>query len=186
VSGSRLAPAGIVVSVQGVKGLVRVKTFTETSGAIGDYGDLMDATGDRTFAVKVIEARETVAILKIVGVDGRAAAEQLKGLTLYLNRDALPEPEPDEFFHSDLVGLSVETDADGRIGEVAALYDYGAGELIEITMDDGSAPLVLPFTEAVVPDILVSEGRIRVDPPGGLWPREESKTAALKRARSEK
>ncbi len=164
-----LTAAGVIVAAQGVRGLVRVKTFTESPATLDAYGPLTDADGKAVFRLEVVEARDTVAIARIDGVRDRTAAERLKGVTLYLSRDALPEPDADEFFHADLIGLAVETAAAGRIGVVAALYNYGAGDLIEIDLDAGGAPLVLPFTLAVVPEIDIAGGRVVVDPPPGLW-----------------
>ncbi|MEQ9124041.1 MAG: ribosome maturation factor RimM [Alphaproteobacteria bacterium] len=172
MTAGRRSPAGVVVAAHGVKGLVRVKTFTETPASLDAYGDLTDAAGEARYRVKVVEARDTVAIARIDGVADRSAAERLKGLTLYLDRAALPEAEPEEFFHADLVGLPVERAAarGARIGEVAALYDYGAGELIEVALDAGGAPLVLPFTAAAVPVIDLAAGVVAIDPPPGLEP----------------
>lgn len=167
-----LTPAGIIVGPQGVRGLARVKTFTATPGSIADYGVLFDEAGDREFSVQLVEARSTVAILKIAGVDSREAIDALKGLVLHINRDALPPAEEEEFYHADLVGLIAETAADGRIGVVASLNDFGAGEVIEIALDRGGAPLVCPFTLAIVPVVDIPGGRIVLDLPVGLQPPE--------------
>ncbi len=171
-AGGRTA-AGVVVAAQGVNGLLRVKTFTETPASLDAYGDLTDAEGVVRYKVRVVEARDAVAIVRIAGVADRAAAERMKGVMFYLERAALPAAEPGEFFHADLIGLAVETATEGRIGQVAALYDYGAGDLIEIELDGGGAPLVLPFTLAAVPEIDLAAGRIVAAPPPGLWPRAE-------------
>ncbi len=169
MSGARLMPAGIVVAAQGVKGLVRVKTFTETPATLDAYGPLTDEAGAARYDVTVVEARDAVAIARIAGVHDRSAAERLKGLTLYLDRAALPEPDADEYFHADLIGLTAEVASVGRIGVVAAMHDFGAGDLIEIELDAGGAPLVLPFTAEAAPEIDIKGGRIRVAPPPGLW-----------------
>jgi len=178
-----LTPAGVVVAAHGVKGLLRVKTFTETPAALDAYGPLADSAGAPVYDLQVVEARDAVAIVRMKGVDGRTQAERFKGAMLYLKRDALPEPEADEFFHADLIGLAAATAADGRIGEVAALNDYGAGDLIEIALDAGGPPLVLPFTLAVVPEIDLVAGTVLLAPPAGLWPREQS---AAERRRAER
>ena len=171
-SGSGLTPAGIVVGAQGVRGLVRLKTFTETPSGIADYGPLYNESGDRHFQVTLIEARPTVAVVKIDGVTSREAAEALKGLMLHIQRSVLPEVDEDEFYHADLVGLIAETEAEGRIGVVFSLDNFGAGELIEIALDTGGAPLVCPFTTAVVPVIDIAGGKVLLNPPVGLWPRK--------------
>lgn len=179
-----LTAAGVVVAAQGVRGLVRVKTFTETPETLDAYGPLTDAAGAAEYRVQVIEARETVAIARIEGVGDRSAAERMKGAMLYLRRDALPAPDAEEYFHADLVGLAVETVAGEPLGRVAALYDYGAGDLVEIALDAGGAPLVLPFTRAAAPEIDLDAGLMRVDPPVGLWPRSESAKAKAGKEKS--
>lgn len=171
-AGPGLTPAGIIVGAQGVRGLVRVKTFTQTSGVIADYGPLFNESGERQFSVTLVEARPTVAVVKIDGVTSREAAEALKGLMLHIPRSALPEVDEDEFYHADLVGLIAETETGGRIGVVSSLDDFGAGELIEIALDAGGAPLVCPFTMAVVPIVDIAGGKVVLNPPVGLWPRE--------------
>ncbi len=186
VAAAGLTAAGVVVAAHGVKGFVRGKTFTETSATLGAYGPLTDAAGAARFEVEVVEARPEVAIARVAGVATREAAEAMKGRMFYLRRDALPPPEADEFLHADLIGLSAETEAEGRIGQVAALYDYGAGDLIEIELDAGGAPLVLPFTAAAAPEIDRAAGRVRLTPPAGLWPPEESKTQARRRKAAER
>lgn len=168
----RLTPMGVVVAAHGLQGLLRIKTFTETPETLDAYGPLTDEAGDAAFKLKVVEARETVAIARMKGVADRTAAERLKGLMLYLPTDALPAPDADEYLHADLIGLAAKTAEEGRIGQVSALYDYGAGELIEIALDAGGAPLVLPFTEAAVPTIDLENGVVGLAPPAGLWPRE--------------
>ncbi len=171
-SGPGLTPAGIVVGAQGIRGLVRVKTFTKSPSSIADYGLLFNESGDRHFQVTLVEARPTVAVVKIDGVASREAAEALKGLMLHISRSALPEVDQDEFYHADLVGLVAETEAEGRIGVVSSLDDFGAGELIEIALDAGGAPLVCPFTMAVVPVVDIAGGKVLLNPPVGLWPRK--------------
>ena len=184
-SGPGLSPAGIVVGAQGVRGLVRVKTFTETPGVIANYGPLFDENGGRQFQLTLVEARPTIAVVKIDGVTSREAAEALKGLMLHIPRSALPEVEEDEFYHADLVGLVAETETEGRIGVVYSLDDFGAGELIEIALDAGGAPLVCPFTLAAVPVIDIAGGKVVLNPPKGLWP-PETKTKHTGPAKSGK
>jgi 16S rRNA processing protein RimM len=168
VKESELIPAGVIVAAHGLQGHVRVKTFTEIPAGIDSYGALSDETGKRSFILKVLEARDTVAICRVSGSNDRNAAEKLKGQILYLRRSCLPDPDVDEYFHADLIGLNVLVQG-SSIGKVNALFDHGAGDLIEIALSDGGPPLVLPFTRAVVPVIDVAEGTIEVDPPSGLW-----------------
>ena len=156
---------GVVVGAQGIKGAVRIKPFTERPEAIGSYGPVMDEQGVRRFEVKVVGEGRGVVTAQLSGVKDRNAAEALKGLRLYVPRAALPEPEEEEFYHADLIGLSAER-ADGTlIGRVAAVLDHGAGTYLEIAPEDGGRPLIVPFTRASVPDVDRAAGRLVIEPP---------------------
>jgi 16S rRNA processing protein RimM len=116
-------------------------------------------------------------IATIAGIKDRDAALALKGTRLYLPRAALPEPEPDEFYIDDLVGLRAELEDGTELGQVVAVYNFGAGDVIEIGRD-GVPPLDLPFTRQVVPSVDVAGGRLVVAPPEGLLETPEEETEA--------
>ena len=160
---------GVIVGPHGVRGAVRVKSFTEDPRAVAAYGALEDATGDRRFRLTVERVAKGVPIVSIDGVNDRDGAEGLKGTELFVARDRLPDAaDGDEFYHADLIGLAV-LDRDGRrLGRVRALHDFGAGDLIEFAPDGGGTPRVLPFTREAVPDIDLAAGTVTVDPPEGL------------------
>ena len=157
---------GIITAPHGVKGLVRVKSFTAAPDAIGQYGPLEDEAG-RRLALSFIGAAKGVQLARIEGVEDRDAAERLKGVRLYLPRAALPATEDEEYYHADLLGLAAELPDGTRLGEVRAIYGFGAGDSIEIARP-GAAPLLVPFTRAAVPVVDIPAGRIVVDPPEGL------------------
>jgi len=157
---------GIITAPHGVKGLVRVKSFTAEPDAIAAYGPLEDEAG-RRLALSFIGAAKGVQLARIAGVDDRDAAERLKGVRLYLPRAALPATEDEEYYHADLLGLAAELPDGTRLGEVRAIYGFGAGDSIEIARP-GAAPLLVPFTRAAVPVVDIPAGRIVVDPPEGL------------------
>jgi 16S rRNA processing protein RimM len=159
---------GIVTGPHGVRGAVRVKSFTEDPAAIGAYGPLSDAAGTRHFALTVRGLGKGVVLAELEGVADRDAAEALRGLHLYVDRERLPPADADEFYQADLIGLPVVL-ADGKpLGRVAALHDYGAGQSLEITGVAGEAILV-PFTKAAVPVVDLAAGRLVVEPPDGLF-----------------
>lgn len=161
MSGSRVLLAA-VTGAHGVSGRVRLKTFTGEPEAVGSYGLLTDESGERTFELKVTGPTKGGVIAQIKGVTKREAAEAMKGQGLYVERAALPEnDDEDEFYHADLIGLVAET-ADGqRLGTVRAIYDFGAGDVLDIKPAKGRGHLI-PFTMDVVPEIHVAEGRIIV------------------------
>ena len=158
---------GVVTGAHGVRGLLRVKSFAGEPAAIAAYGPLEDEGGSRRFALEVVGAAKGVLIMRLPGVADRDAAEGLKGQRLYLPRAALPEPEEEEYYHADLIGLAVELAAGGSFGRVRAVHDFGAGDSLEIECADGRVVMV-PFTRAIVPVVDIAQGRVVIEPPPGL------------------
>ena len=155
---------GVIGRPHGVRGWVRVTSYAEDLTA---YGPLSDAKG-RRFVVRprgagVAEIAELVDGAE-VKVGDRTAAEKLTNTRLYVERERLPEPEEDEFYLADLVGLTACDAAGLAIGTVTAVHDYGAGVSLEIGRE-GTPPLLVPFTRAAVPDVDVARGRVVVAPP---------------------
>src|ERR1700710_1726635 len=148
----------------GVRGAVKLWTFTEDPFAVKRYGPLATRDGTRSF--KLATAREAkghlVATLK--GVATREDAERLNGVELYIARDKLPATEEDEYYHADLIGLAAVTPANQPLGRVVAVHDFGAGDIIEIAPPHG-ATLLLPFTNAVVPSVDLAGGRVVIELP---------------------
>jgi len=155
---------GIVVGAQGVRGRVRIKSFTEDPMAIGAYGALENESGGRRFAIRPVGMSRGAVLADIEGVADRNAAEALKGTRLYVERSALGETEEGEYFHADLIGLAAE-DGDGRaLGRVKAVFDFGAGPLLELERTGGGTELVA-FSDAAVPVVDLAGGRIVVHLP---------------------
>ena len=155
---------GVIVGAHGVRGLVRIKSFTEAPEDLDAYGPLSDEAGTRRFEVSVTGKAKGLLLARVAGVGDRDAAEALKGVRLFVDRAALPEPEEDEYYHSDLIGLAVEDGVGGRLGRVVGVQNYGAGDILEIERPDGTE-LLLPFTKAVVPAVDLAGGRLVVAPP---------------------
>jgi 16S rRNA processing protein RimM len=155
---------GAIIGAQGLKGEVRVKTFTATPENLGAYGALHSADG-RVFKVASARAmKPDIAIVRFDGVADRTAAEALKGTQLFVHRDQLPDTQAEEFYHADLVGLSAEDEAGRLIGTVLAIHNYGAGDVIEITRADGGN-LLLPFSKEFAPTVDVNAGRLVIAVP---------------------
>lgn len=154
---------GTIGSPHGVNGAVRIRTYTAEPAAIADYGILYDAQG-RTYEIVECRPDKTGIVARFSGVSNRDAAEALKGTDLFIDRTALPEPDDNEFYYSDLTGLAVEDCSGKAVGTVRAVFDHGAGEFLEIAVPDGRS-LLVPFTNAAVPVIDIEAGRIVVDPP---------------------
>ncbi len=162
-------------AAHGLGGEVRLKSFTETAGDVAAYGPLAAPDG-RLFEITSVRAAPGKAtdmlITRFKGVDGREAAEDLNGTDLSVSRAALPAPSDEEFYHADLIGLSVVTPSGAALGTVASVVNYGAGDLIEIAPAHGAAFLV-PFTRAAVPEIEISSGKLVIDPPLGTLPESD-------------
>lgn len=158
---------GQIFGAHGVKGLVKLASYTDDPEAIVSYGDLTDEAGTRTFSVTLVGAAKDHWLAKIDGVTDRDAAEALKRTQLFVDRAKLPPPDEDEFYHADLIGLRAEL-ADGTtLGTVSAILNFGAGDIIEIALPSGKKPL-LPFDRETVPEIDMVAGRLVIDPPPGL------------------
>ncbi len=154
---------GVIVGAHGVKGTVRVKSFTERPADVAAYGPVEDETGQRCFRLKPVGEAKGVVTAMIDGVGDRTAAEALKGLRLYVPRAALPPAEEEEFYYSDLVGCKA-TLADGtELGVVKGVFDFGGGDVIEVAGPDGRA--MYPFTRAVVPQVDIAGRVLVIDPP---------------------
>jgi 16S rRNA processing protein RimM len=151
-------------AAHGVRGAVKLWTFTEDPMAVMQYGPLATKDGARKF--EVANAREAkghlVATLK--GVVTREDAERLNGVELYIPRDKLPATETDEYYHADLIGLAAVNPAFEPIGRVIAIHNFGAGDIIEIAPAHG-ATMLLPFTNAVVPTVDLAAGRVVIELP---------------------
>ncbi|MCA8928655.1 MAG: 16S rRNA processing protein RimM [Alphaproteobacteria bacterium] len=173
-AGTRVCVAA-VAGAHGVKGLVRLKAFTEVPEDCTAYGPLSSADGSRTFRVELLGRHKALLLARIEGVGDRDRAEALRGTRLYVDRAALPEPEDnDEFYHADLIGLAAELRDGTRIGRVRAVYDFGAGDTLELGETADGKALLVPFTLAVVPEVDVAGGRLVVAPPPGLLSGDET------------
>ncbi|MGY3694482.1 16S rRNA processing protein RimM [Bradyrhizobium sp. USDA 3240] len=151
-------------AAHGVRGAVRLWTFTEDPLAVKDYGPLMTKDGTRQFEVTHAREAKDHLVVTLKGVASRDDAERLNGLELYVPRDRLPETDDGEYYHTDLIGLAAVTTTDQRLGKVIAIHNFGAGDIIEIAPPQG-ATMLLPFTNAVVPTVDLAGGRVVIDLP---------------------
>jgi 16S rRNA processing protein RimM len=158
---------GILTGAQGVRGAVRVKSFTADPQDVARYGPLEDESGERRFRLRLAGSAKGVVIAQLSGVDDRDQAEALRGLRLYLPRAALPPPGEEEYYHADLIGLEAALTDGTPVGKVRAVHDFGAGDTLEIERAEGP-PVLVPFTRAIVPVVDLGAGRLVLDPPPGL------------------
>jgi 16S rRNA processing protein RimM len=152
----------VVGAAHGIKGELRVKTFTGDPLALGDYGPLYARDG-RAFEIADIRPAGTVVVVRFKGVNDRSAAEALNGTELFVDRSALPDEEEDEFYHADLVGLAVQDTTGAVIGKVSAVQNFGGGDILDLTLG-GRKGVLIPFSKAAVPEVSIAGGFVRIDP----------------------
>lgn len=156
-------------AAHGVRGEVKLWSFTEDPLAVTEYGPLETEDGARRFTIEAARPVKEFLVARLAGISNRSAAEKLRNVDLYVSRDRLqPIEENDTFYHADLIGLAA-VDRDGAaLGKVTAIHNFGAGDIVEIEPAGGGEKLLLPFTETAVPTIDLSAGRIVVVPPEGI------------------
>ena len=164
---------GVITGAHGVRGEVRLKSFTGRPEAIASYGAVALGDSGREVVIRALRPAREEFIAALEGVGDRGAAEALKGSMLYVARDRLPPPGEDEVYLSDVIGLPVYRKDGNLLGVVAAIADYGAGDLLEIRSDDRCGTILIPFVTAMVPEVDVVNRRIVVDPPEGLIEAQE-------------
>ncbi len=163
MSASERVRIGRILAAHGIRGEVKIRSFTENPEDVGAYGPVSDAHG-RTLSLSDIRpAKGPFVIARVEGVSDRNAAEALAGCDLHVPQDALPAPGTDEWYYSDLIGLAAISSDGEALGSVIAVHDFGAGDLIEVSPVSGQ-PFMVPFTAAGVPDINVADGTITIIP----------------------
>lgn len=153
---------GRITGAQGLKGEIVVASYAADPGDIASYGPLSDADGRHTFSLSVVRVADKGVIARVEGVADRTAAEKLKGTELWIDRSLLPAADEREYYHADLIGLKAVA-PDGRpIGEIVAVENFGAGDLLDIRLDGSPKTELVPFTDACVPEIDFAGRRVVV------------------------
>jgi 16S rRNA processing protein RimM len=151
-------------AAHGVRGAVKLWTFTEDPLAVMRYGPLVTKDGARSFEVATAREAKGHLVATLKGIATREEAERLNGLELYVAREKLPATDENEYYHADLIGLAAVSAANEPLGRVTAIHNFGAGDIIEIAPPHG-ATMLLPFTNAVVPTVDLANGRVVVEMP---------------------
>lgn len=159
-----LVAVGVITGAHGIKGQVKLRSFTSDPQDVGNYSPLLNETGTRRFEVHVDGETQQGLIVTVKGIKDRNAAETLKGTQLFTEKSNLPPPSDEEFYYDDLIGLEVRDNTGVALGKVVALYDFGAGDIIEIKMTAGGKEMY-PFTRQNFPDIRSEEGYILAELP---------------------
>ena len=159
---------GEISAARGLKGEVRISSYTEEAASITSYGPLQDETG-RRIEIESLRATPKGLIARIKGVTTRPAAEALLHTKLYVLREMLPERQEEEWYHADLIGLQALSQDGAQLGEIVAIQNFGAGDLLEVKPKGGGATVLVPFTRDTVPEIDAEGGRLTLVPPEGLF-----------------
>jgi 16S rRNA processing protein RimM len=152
----------VIGAPHGIRGELRVKTFTGDPLALADYGPLYDEAGNRYDVVDIRPAKNVV-VVRFRQVSDRNAAEELNGTMLFVDRSALPpDLEDDQFYHADLIDLPVRDEEGDLLGHVSAFHDFGGGDIMEVTLGSGRTVLV-PFNREAVPTVDIESGLVGVN-----------------------
>lgn len=161
---------GAIGGAFGVKGEVRLKSFCAEPADIAGYAPLWSEDGKQRFDVTLTGSLKNGFSARLSGIDTREQADALRGIRLMADRDRLPGLPDDEYYHADLIGLTV-LDTGGKVlGTVRSVQNHGATDLLEVAAPQGGETVLLPFTLEAVPTVDLTAGRIIADPPDGLWP----------------
>lgn len=153
---------GEIAGVHGIRGDVLIHTYTADPQSIAAYGPLSNEAGTAVYEITVVRTTDKGVVAKITGIPDRTTAEKLRGTKLYVGRARLPEPDAAEFYHADLIGLHAIGTAGNPIGEVIAVQNYGAGDLLEIRRPGGKTTELIPFADAFVPAVDLAAGIVTV------------------------
>ena len=160
---------GQIGAAHGVRGEVRLRSFTSDPAAIADYGPLETEDG-RVLEIEALRPAKDHFVARLSGIGDRDAASALTNTKLYVPRERLARTEdPDEFYHADLIGLAAVDRAGKTLGTVVAIHNFGAGDLIEVRPQAGGSTELVPFDTTHVPEVDVASGKIVVHPPDGLF-----------------
>lgn len=159
----KLICVGKITSAHGIRGAVKIHSYTEIPAALVDYSPLYSKSGQEKFDIQLLSINNEMIIAKVNNISDRNEAEKLRGRELYAERDKFPEAEENEFYYEDLKGMKVLKDGD-KFGVVLDVHNYGAGDLIEIDIGDGKTDL-FPFNRDIFPVINVGEGYMTIIPP---------------------
>ncbi|MFO7756940.1 MAG: ribosome maturation factor RimM [Roseovarius sp.] len=168
MSDDTLICVGALAGAFGVKGEVRLKSFTAIPEDIATYAPLTSEDGTHSFDVTLTGQTSGALTARLSGIATREQADSVRGTRLYVPRSRLPDLPDDEFYHADLIGLEVFDTGGTALGRVRAVLNHGATDLLEIHAPGRSETVLLPFTREAVPTVDLAAGRIVADPPEGL------------------
>lgn len=172
---SNLVLVGVIATSHGVRGQLKIRSFTSIPEDIAAYSPLTDKTGTRIFGLRIIGHAKDTLIATLEGVTTKEQADALRGIELYASATALPALNENEFYVRDLVGMQVELENRKSFGTVKHVHDFGAGPLLEIALANGSGTEMLPFLTSIFPVIDMTKRVMTIDPPEYITVEETGK-----------
>ena len=165
---AELICVGAIAGAFGVKGEVRLKSFTSIPVSIADYAPLLTEKGEKKFEVVITGEIKNGLSARMSGIISKEDADNLKGTKLYAPREKFPELHEDEYYHADLIGLNVENLEGNHLGKIKSVLNHGASDLLEIQSESEKKSILIPFTRKIVPKVDIKNSVVIVDPPEGL------------------
>ena len=169
---SRLILVGQVAGGFGVRGEVRVTAYTADPKTLTAYGPLLRADGSPGLTLSTVRATKDGVIGRAKEIETKEQADAMRGLKLHVPRDRFPEPQEDEFYLADLIGIEARDPQGFVLGTVRAVQNFGADDMLEITPSAGGQTWYLPFTRAAVPDVHLGKGWLLAVRPDEVGERE--------------
>ena len=166
---AELICVGAIAGAFGVKGEIRLKSFTSIPEAIADYAPLLTEEGEKKFDVVITGEIKNGLSARMSGVVSKEEADKLKGTRLFVPRERLPELLEDEYYHTDLIGLIVQNLEGSNIGRITSVLNHGASDLLEIEDKRENKSILVPFTRTIVPKVDIKNSIVIIDPPKGLF-----------------
>lgn len=173
MSGIRKICVGAIAGAHGIRGQVRLRSFTDDPEAIFDYAPLVSEDGARVFKIEFKGINKDCFIAEIEGVKDRNTSEALRGTKLYVERGTLPKTKKGEFYEADLIGLSAKDGQGKDYGKILGVHNHGAGTFLEIGTGKKDS-FMLPFTDACVPEVDMKAGLVLIAPPEGWLDKEKA------------
>lgn len=161
---------GVIAGAFGVRGDVRVKSFTALPENIAGFGPVHTQDGALEFEITLKGQAKSALVVRLSGIATKEEADALKGVKLFVARAQLPQTEEDEFYYEDLIGMAVFDTGGQLLGKVKAVLNHGAGDILEISGPPLTSTVLMPFTKEAVPTVDITASRIIVDPPEGILP----------------
>ena len=168
----KLVLVGRVAGAFGVKGEVRVTAYTAEPKALLGYRDLLRQDGSPGITLLSGRAQKGDLVARAKEVATKEEADALRGLLLHVPREALPEPDEDEYYLTDLIGMAAVTPEGQTLGRIKAVQDFGAGDILEIDPGRGGQTWYLPFTRECVPEVDIAGAKVTVVRPAETSERE--------------